>query len=97
MKILFVSTDFPFKSEKGTINQGGGGACIAQLAEGLAKKGLEIEVGTRTGIRALRLSNTQDRILQSGFSGEQDNPRNICDQKMQGYTIKKQIRHYPHP
>ncbi len=48
MRILFVSTDFPYRSTAGTITQGGGGACISQLADGLNKRGYEIEVITRT-------------------------------------------------
>jgi glycosyltransferase involved in cell wall biosynthesis len=48
MKILLVSTDFPYSTDAGSITQGGGGACIAQLAEGLHKKGLEVEVLSRT-------------------------------------------------
>ncbi|MBN2518231.1 MAG: glycosyltransferase family 4 protein [Candidatus Altiarchaeota archaeon] len=47
MRVLFVSTDFPYRSKEGAMTQGGGGACIAQLAEGLTKKGIEVEVVTR--------------------------------------------------
>jgi len=46
MRLLFISTDFPYNSEEGTINQGGGGACVAQLAEALHNRGFEIEVVT---------------------------------------------------
>ncbi len=48
MRILFVSTDFPYKARGGAVTQGGGGACIAQLAEGLSQNGFEIEVVTRS-------------------------------------------------
>jgi len=47
MRVLFVSTDFPYQAKEGAITQGGGGACIAQLAEGLSKEGFDIEVVTR--------------------------------------------------
>jgi len=47
MRILFISTDFPYRAKEGAITQGGGGACIAQLANALHKKGFEIEVVTR--------------------------------------------------
>jgi len=47
MRVLFVSTDFPYAAKEGAITQGGGGACIAQLAEGLSKKGFDIELVTR--------------------------------------------------
>jgi glycosyltransferase involved in cell wall biosynthesis len=48
MKVLFVSTDFPYRSAAGDMTQGGGGACIAQLAGALDKKGLGVEVVTRS-------------------------------------------------
>lgn len=47
MRLLFVSTDFPYRAKEGAVTQGGGGACIAQLAEGLDKKGFDIELVTR--------------------------------------------------
>ncbi|MBS3068348.1 glycosyltransferase family 4 protein [Candidatus Micrarchaeota archaeon] len=47
MRILMISTDFPYKSKDGTIIQGGGSACIAQLVEGLLKKNVELAVVTR--------------------------------------------------
>lgn len=47
MRILMVSTDFPFISDSGTITQGGGGACVAQLTDSLIKRGVEQEVITR--------------------------------------------------
>ena len=48
MRILMICTDFPYNSKDGTIIQGGGSACIAQLVEGLLEKGHEIEVVTRS-------------------------------------------------
>ena len=48
MKILMISTDFPYKANGGTVIQGGGSACIAQLVEGLLKKGVEVAVVTRS-------------------------------------------------
>src|SRR3989339_794828 len=50
MKILMISTDFPYKSVDGTIIQGGGSACIAQLVEGLLKKGIEVAIVTRAEV-----------------------------------------------
>jgi len=47
MKILFISTDFPYNAGEGTLTQGGGGACVAQLAEALDEKGVDISVITR--------------------------------------------------
>jgi starch synthase len=47
MRILFVSTDFPYKAKEGAITQGGGGACIAQLAGMLDKLGIDLELVTR--------------------------------------------------
>ncbi len=47
MRILFVSTDFPYSSGEGSVTQGGGGACVAQLAGELAGRGHDIEVVTR--------------------------------------------------
>jgi len=47
MKVLFISTDFPYVSDKGTLTQGGGGACISQLAQALHEKGVIITVITR--------------------------------------------------
>lgn len=50
MKILMISTDFPYKtgdSKHGTIIQGGGSACIAQLVEGLLKHNIDVAVVTR--------------------------------------------------
>ncbi len=47
MKILTITTDFPYRSEDGTITQGGGGSCVAQLVKGLDKRGIEISVITR--------------------------------------------------
>ena len=47
MRVLFISTDFPFETNEGALTQGGGGACIAQLAEGMSDRGHDIEVVTR--------------------------------------------------
>lgn len=47
MKILFISTDFPYNAGEGTLTQGGGGACVAQLAEALDERGIEVSVITR--------------------------------------------------
>lgn len=47
MRLLFVSTDFPYLADAGGMTQGGGGACVAQLANALDKRGYEIEVVTR--------------------------------------------------
>ena len=47
MKILMIATDFPYKSSDGTITQGGGGSCVAQLVKGLIDKGIMISVITR--------------------------------------------------
>ena len=47
MKILMVCTDFPYKSKNGTVVQGGGSACIAQMVDGLLKKGHTIMIVTR--------------------------------------------------
>ncbi|MDO8554692.1 MAG: glycosyltransferase family 4 protein [Candidatus Micrarchaeota archaeon] len=47
MKILTITTDFPYKSEDGTITQGGGGSCVAQLVRGLDRKGIKVSVVTR--------------------------------------------------
>jgi len=44
---LLVSTDFPYSTGSGSMTQGGGGACIAQLAEALDKAGIEVEIVTR--------------------------------------------------
>jgi len=46
MRVLFVATDFPYNSSEGTITQGGGGACVAQLANALHNRGIDIEVVT---------------------------------------------------
>ncbi|MBN2517866.1 MAG: glycosyltransferase family 4 protein [Candidatus Altiarchaeota archaeon] len=46
MEILLVSTDFPYVADTGTMTQGGGGACVAQLAEALSERGIDITVVT---------------------------------------------------
>lgn len=43
-----ICTDFPYKSKDGTIIQGGGSACIAQLVEGLIKQNIKVAVVTRS-------------------------------------------------
>ena len=52
MRILMIATDFPYLKtgnwERETIIQGGGSACIAQMVEGLLKKGIEVAVVTRS-------------------------------------------------
>ncbi|MEW6328838.1 MAG: glycosyltransferase family 4 protein [Candidatus Micrarchaeota archaeon] len=47
MKICMVATDFPYREREGTITQGGGGACAAQLVGALVKKGVSVSVITR--------------------------------------------------
>lgn len=42
---MFVA-DFPYLSEKGKIVQGGGGACVLQLTDALARKGVDVSVVT---------------------------------------------------
>ncbi len=42
-----ISTDFPYRTKRGTFVQGGGSACIAQMIEGIRKKGHEVAVVTR--------------------------------------------------
>jgi glycosyltransferase involved in cell wall biosynthesis len=46
MEILLVSTDFPYVADTGTMTQGGGGACVAQLAEALSERGFGLTVVT---------------------------------------------------
>lgn len=47
MHVLHVTTDLPYRIHgKGVITQGGGGACVAQLIQGLLEKNIEIEVVT---------------------------------------------------
>ena len=47
MKILMVSTDFPFESKKGLISQGGGSSCVFQLVNSLLNKNIDVNVVTR--------------------------------------------------
>lgn len=47
MKVCILTTDFPYRREEGTITQGGGGACVAQLVKGLIEEGIEVVVITR--------------------------------------------------
>lgn len=47
-RILMVSTDFPYIGQEGFNVQGGGGACIAQLVDGLTQDGYDITIVTRT-------------------------------------------------
>lgn len=47
MKVLMITTDFPYASNSGTITQGGGGSCVAQLVKGLKKRKINVSVITR--------------------------------------------------
>ncbi len=47
MKILMITTDFPYRTDDGTIIQGGGSECVAQLVGALIKRGFEIVILTR--------------------------------------------------
>ncbi len=47
MKVLMITTDFPYKSSDGTVTHGGGGSCVAQLVKGLHVKKVNVSVITR--------------------------------------------------
>lgn len=46
MRICMFVADFPYLSEKGKIVQGGGGACVLQLTDALARKAVDVSVVT---------------------------------------------------
>ena len=47
MRILMIATDFPYLSKEGVRMQGGGPACVAQLAQALHEQGKDVAVVTR--------------------------------------------------
>ena len=81
MKVLHVTTDFPFERDGKLANYGGLGLCVLQLVEGLREKGVDVDVLSRSEgsidreitdgvIRApfIKLSGSRDWKLTHGIT-----------------------------
>lgn len=73
MKILHVTTDFPYIKDGKVCNYGGLGLCVTQLIEGLKSKGIEVDVLSRNepGIEKELFDNVY-RSPYIGFSNSRN-------------------------
>ena len=44
MKVLHITTDFPYEKDGKIITYGGLGVCVLQLVEGLKERGVEVDI-----------------------------------------------------
>jgi len=67
MKVLHVTTDFPYKKDGKVITYGGLGVCVLQLVEGLKKNGIEVDVLTSTADYEDGFEEPINGVYRSGY------------------------------
>lgn len=67
MKVLQITTDYPYMKDGKVVNYGGLGVCVSQLVSGLAERGIEVDVLTRCDKNSEDMGEMSDNVNRTWY------------------------------
>jgi len=67
MKVLHITTDYPYNKDGKVINYGGLGMCVSQLVGGLSERGIDVDILTRSNKDSSGMGEISDNVFRTWY------------------------------